>query len=209
MTTAHKPLAAFALIALVASVGLRAELVDRVMAVVNNSVITLSDVSAAIRLRLLEAPAPSGTNATLERLIERRLMLTEVSRYAPPEPAEALIEARLAAVRARFATGEGFSRTLAEVGLTDAQLRAFVRDTLRIDAYLQQRFGAAIQPSEAEVLEYYRTHPDEFKPGGVLLTFEQANDDARAALVAERRAATVRDWVATLRRRADITIPTR
>jgi hypothetical protein len=207
MTAAPRLLPAFALIALLGSVGLRAELVDRVMAVVNNSVITLSDVNAAIRLRLIETPAPAGSSAVLERLIARRLTLAEVSRYAPPEPAEALVEARLGEVRARFATGEEFSRTLAEVGLTDPQLRAFVRDSLRIDAYLRQRFGAAIQPSDAEVLQYYRTHQDQFRPGGVMLTFEQASDDARAALAAERREVMVREWIATLRRRADITIP--
>jgi hypothetical protein len=194
-------------LALVSVAGVRAELVDRVMAVVNGAVITLSDVNAATRLRLLELPPPAGPAAVLERLIERRLMLAEVNRYAPPEPVAAVIDERLREIGQPFADEDQFARALAEVGLTEARLRAFVRDTLRIESYLQQRFGAAIQPSEAEVLEYYRTHQEQFKPGGVMLTFEQASDDARSALVAERREALVRDWLATIRRRADITIP--
>jgi hypothetical protein len=40
-----------------------------------------------------------------------------------------------------------------------------------------------------------------------MLTFDQASDDARASLIAERRDAMVQEWVDSLRRRADITIP--
>jgi hypothetical protein len=54
------------------------------------------------------------------------------------------------------------------VGWTDDQLRREVRDDLRIQAYLQQRFGIT-QPSE-------------------------------------ERAAMIRDWLAGLRRRANINI---
>ena len=43
--------------------------------------------------------------------------------------------------------GDRFSAVLLEVGLTEAQLRREVRDDLRIDAYLQQRFETT-QPSE-------------------------------------------------------------
>jgi hypothetical protein len=53
-----------------------------------------------------------------------------------------------------------------ETGLSVIQLRARIRDNLRIDRYLQQRFGAAFQPAEEEIARYYRAHEPEFTVGG-------------------------------------------
>ena len=74
-------------------------------------------------------------------------MLAEVDRYAPPEPAAAEIDRRVADIRAR--AGTEFERVLFLGGIGLEQLRREVRDDLRIDAYLQQRFGAA-EPSGDE-----------------------------------------------------------
>jgi hypothetical protein len=84
-------------------------------------------------------------------------------------------------------------------------LRRHVRDDLRIESYLQQRFGA-VQPTEEEILQYYREHAAQFTQGAVVRPFDEAHDVVKAALVAERRAATIREWLADLRRRADVSI---
>lgn len=183
------------------------EIVDRVLAVVNATVITQSDVNAAIRLGLAGAAPGAEPNAVLERLIERTLIVGEVNRYGPPDPSEAEIDDRLRKAGERFASAAEMDAAFAEVGLSRDQLRAVLRDELRIEAYLQQRFAAALQPSDAEIMDYYRGHPRMFMRNGLALTYQEAQADARAALVAERRAALVREWVAGLRRRADITIP--
>jgi len=144
-----------------------AQLLDRIVAVVDGSPITQSDVAAAMQLGLVRSvPAADAVAATVDALVERRLILEEVDRYAPPEPPDAEIDRRVAEIRAR--AGSRFTTVLAEVGLTEDQLRREVRDDLRIDAYLQQRFGAA-QPSD-------------------------------------ERATMIRDWLAGLRRRANINI---
>lgn len=194
-------------LAVVAGGVLRGEIIDRVLAVVDNSVITQSDVVAAMRLGLEKAPgAADPTSAVLDSLIERRLMLAEAERYAPPEPSDADVNLRLEQVRLSFPSADAFRAVLAQTGLDEAQLRRHVRDDLRIDAYLQQRFGSAVQPSEEQTLDYYRAHPDQFSRAGTLRPYDDAHDDARRALVAERRRALIRDWVAGLRRRADISV---
>jgi peptidyl-prolyl cis-trans isomerase SurA len=180
-----------------------AQVIDRVMAVVNGAVITQSDVEAVRRFGLM--PAAPVANL-VERLIDRRLTVVEVNRYAPPEPAAALVDARLSDVRRRFPSDEAFARALAEVGLSEDQMRAYVRDDLRIEAYVRQRFGAAYQPPDADILQYYRTRPEAFTRNGVLLSYGEAYDDARAALIAERRAQQIQDWLTGLRRRADIVV---
>lgn len=185
-----------------------AEIIDRVLAVVNGAVILQSDSRGALRLGLIEMPEGAGPLRTvLDRLIERRLVLIEVQRSGSPEPFGAAVDARLGEVRRRFASDEAFAAVLAEVGLTEEQVRAFIKDDLRMAAYLQQRFGATIQPSESEIVEFYRANPGRFTRGGALRPFSEVSEEARALVIEERRAATVREWMAGLRRRADITIP--
>lgn len=187
----------------------RAEVIDRILAVVDGALITQSDVTAAMRLGLARVPGAADPVAdVLERLIERRLMLKEVDRYAPPDPAEAEVDRVVADLRTRVGSPAQFDAILLQTGTGLDELRRHVRDDLRIESYLQQRFGA-VQPSEEEILQYYREHVAEFSRGGVVRTFDEVHDIVRAALVAERRAATIRDWLADLRRRASVNIPPR
>jgi hypothetical protein len=199
-------LAALAVAGLLVGVGagVRAEIIDRILAVVDGAIIMQSDVALAMRLGLVpSAAAPDPVSAALDKLIERQLMLSEVDRYAPADPAEADIDRHVADIRSR--AGAQFDAILLQGGIAIDQLRREVRDDLRIEAYLQQRFGA-IQPSEEEILQYYRDHPAAFSQAGVVRSFDDAHDVARAALIAERRGATIRDWIAGLRRRGSVTV---
>jgi SurA N-terminal domain len=182
-----------------------AQIIDRVLAVVGGEPITLSDVTAAIRLGLVPAPQAKEdpTRAALNSLIERQLQIVEVNRYLPPEPTEAEIESRLAQIRARFQQ-DAFDAVLAETGVTLAQLRARVRDNLRIETYLLQRFGAGYQPSEEEVLRFYLA--SDFARNGAARPYAEVREEVRRRLIEERKAALIKDWIAGLRRRADITI---
>jgi hypothetical protein len=184
------------------------QMLDRVLAVIEGSPITLSDVNAAVRFGLVADPI-SKTNPereALDAVIDRRLQLIEVNRYLPPEPEAAAIDARLAETRQRFQTVEGFEAALEESGLTPVDLRAAVRDSLRIASYLEQRFGAGYQPGEDEVLAYYRANEGAFTRDGVRLAYNDARDEARRRLIASRTATLVRDWITGLRRRVDVTI---
>ena len=143
----------------------RGEVIERVLAVVDGSLITLSDVNAASDLGLV-APLSSGdpVRDVLPLLIDRQLQLAEVDRYAPPDPAPAEIDREVQAVQMRFPSPDAFEAALARSGTNMARLRDTVRDDLRIRAYLDQRFPTS---------------------------------DVR-------RQQVVNDWIAGLRRRADI-----
>ena len=177
------------------------DIIDRVLAVVDGALITQSDLNRAIRLGIVTAAAAADPVAgVLDALIERRLILAEVDRYAPPDPAEPDIDRALEAVRARVGAA-ALDEVLLQTGASLEQVRRFLRDDLRMEAYLQQRFGI-IQPSELDVAQYYRDHPERF--GGRSL--QDAHDAVGAEWKAARRSAVVRDWVAGLRRRANIIV---
>ena len=122
-----------------------AEIIDRILAVVDGAIIMQSDVTMAVRLGLVpRSAAADSLAAPLDALIERRLMLEEVDRYAPPDPPDADVDRHLADIRTR--AGAGFDSILRDSGISVDQLRRYVRDDLRIESYLQQRFGST-QPS--------------------------------------------------------------
>jgi len=186
---------------------LRAEMIDRILAVVGGGLILQSDAIAATRLRLVDVPEmPDRIQGALDRLIERRLMLVEVDRYGPPEPAPADVDAGVATLVGRIASGDTLEAIFRATGYSNEQLRIYVRDDLRIRAYLQQRFGNALAPTEDEIVQYYRTHQSAFTSGGAVRPFADVRDAARDALIAERRTALLRDWIAGLRRRADVNV---
>ena len=122
----------------------RGETIDRVLAVAGGQVIMLSDVMAALDLGLVtDDGATDRVGAALAKLINRGLELVEATRYAPPEPNDDAVERELAGVRGRFPSAAAFDAVLQRSGLTDAQLRATLRENLRIRAYIAQRFAGS------------------------------------------------------------------
>jgi hypothetical protein len=168
-------------------VSVRAEIIDRVLAILPGQIITLSDVEAALELGLVEAPAGSERIAGgLSAVIDRVLMLNELRRVSPPEPSPAAIDARVARIRQRFATSAELSRVFESRGLDETVLRLFAADDLRLESYLDERFTAAAQPTDEEI--------------------RQAGESARQRLAVDRRRSLIGAWTAELRRRADVTV---
>lgn len=119
------------------------ELIDHVLAVAAGDLIMLSDVRAALELGMVTADgAADPVRAALSSLIDRSLMLDEVNRYAPPQPASSEIDRALADMRARFDSTQTFDRALLSVGLDEERLRETLLQNLRLRAYLAQRFTA-------------------------------------------------------------------
>jgi hypothetical protein len=166
-------MALFALAAMPA----RAETLERVLAVVNEHLITLTDVAAARDFGLVIVPpnAADPTRAALSQLVDRELMLAEVDRYAPPEPGADAIAAGLRIARGRFLDDAAYQAALARSGIDEDHLRDMLRQNLRITAYLERRFVVA-PPTDASA-----------RPPAV-----------------DRQRGLVDDWLAGLRRRATI-----
>ena len=198
-------LAAASVLAGAAGLASAQELLDRVMARVGTTSIMMTDVTAAIGLGLVEVP--SGVEpqvAATQQLIDRELMLNEVARFRPAEPPQAAVDAEAAVLRSR--AGVGLERLMLATGLDDARLRDMARDNLRIQAYLTQRFGATVQVSDEEVLQYYRSNQAEFTRNGVLIPFEDAEPLARQRASALRRSTGIAQWLGDLRGRGSVTL---
>ena len=126
------------------------ELLDRILARVGTHPITLTDVTLARGLGLVESVAGEEPEASAVRqLIERNLVVQEMMRLQVREPAGEAVEAEIARMRARVPGS--FERLLSSTGYDVAAVRELARETLRIEAYLRQRFGPNVTPRDPEV----------------------------------------------------------
>jgi len=178
------------------------QLLDRILARVGGHEITQTDLQAARGFGVVAGPTD---DAALQQMIDRRLLLIEVGRFPPAEPSDAAVAAEVA--REKMTPGAGLQLLMESTGTDEARLRETARDTLRIEAYIDQRFGNSMQVTDDEAAGYYGEHPDEFRQNGVVTPFEEALPLARERASAERRKEQVQRWMYDLRARADIVIP--
>ena len=187
----------------------QAQVVDRLVAIVGEQAITLSDVRAARMLHLVETSAGATDEALIAQLVERELMRAEIERFGMPQPPAETLDARLRVVRGRLPSADAWNGALEACGLSESRFRAWVADDWRIEQYLQQRFDAAAQPTDEEVLQYYQSREREFVVDGRPRSFDDVRDEARRRLTEARRQTLVQEWLTGLRRRTEITqLPT-
>ena len=146
--------------------------VNRVLAVVNEDVITEADITSHVQALLEDedgqAPDEPGSmemhQAVLRRLIEQRLMLQEAKRsgtsVGPDE-----VSRRVEEIRKRFASEEEFRRSLAESDLSEEQLKEQIRDQLAIQAIIDAKVRSTITVSPQEVAQALERHPELAKSG--------------------------------------------
>ena len=125
-----------------------AEPLDRILARVDGQVILLSDVRAARVLRLAGVPVQEDLSAATHALVDRQLVLTEAMRGLPDAPDAARVDTEVTAMRVRAGGPSRVDPMMAETGITAEHLIRLARESLWIEAYLQQRFSAGLS-SEA------------------------------------------------------------
>jgi len=181
------------------------QLLDEVVAVVDAHSITLSEVAAETRVRLVEAQGASAANvpldrrilaASLRKTIEERIVLSEMQRLKlfDLEPGE--VEALLAKLRALFPSRTEYDAFVRSVELTDDEIGAILARELRVARYLDNRLKLAAQLRDSELGEAAR---------GKNLT-EAQREQLREQLAQEKYQRLLRELLADLRRRATVRV---
>ncbi|MBI1992467.1 MAG: SurA N-terminal domain-containing protein, partial [Candidatus Omnitrophica bacterium] len=146
--------------------------VNRMIAIVNDEVITEADVASQAQALLddQEAGTPSETlspemqHAALRRLIEQRLILQEAKRSGISVSGDQVLE-HLKEIRDRFESEEAFRASLAESGLSEEQLKGNLRDQLMTRQLIDREVRSAIQVSPQEVARAIAEHPELARSG--------------------------------------------
>jgi hypothetical protein len=118
------------------------QLLDHVVARVGTTAITQTDVDAALAFGILDAQA----GEPVKQMIDRTLMLAEVEKFKPPEPADAAIAELVAKMKATAGAQAG--AVMKRTGVDEKRLTELARATLRIQSYIQQRFGSSTRSEQ-------------------------------------------------------------
>lgn len=148
-----------------------AETANRIVAFVNDDIITTGEVTGEIERFIQEhggsAPADQQAaiqQAILRRLVEERLILQEAKRAGVTvESSE--VSARLDEMRSRFDSEEAFQIWLAESGLTEEQLKDEVREQLLAQRVVGQQVRSTVTVSPQEVAKVLGERPELAKAG--------------------------------------------
>jgi len=146
----------------------RAEIVDRISIVVDDSIIKHSDIIQDIRLTdFLNHETSSLTLAEQKkaaaRLIDQTLIRKELESglYSRPDPSE--VDSLLQQIKRGFASEAAYARSLAAYHLNEAELRKRLDWQLTVLRFINLRFGAEAPVTDAEARAYYEKHLPEFK----------------------------------------------
>jgi peptidyl-prolyl cis-trans isomerase SurA len=183
----------------------RAELVDRIVAIIDREVVTLSEAEQASEIaRARTGAAAAPLVSVVERLIESRLVEREVERFTGEPVSPELADGAFQEVRARFSFETAFLEMLARNGLSEEELRATLRGQIGVAQYLEQRFRPLTFVTEEQIDVYYR---DELLPSLQGLPLPELSDVSESIRrILEERAfnARVEEWIDGLKGRARI-----
>lgn len=157
---------------------LHAELADGVVAIVNDTVITMSqvhDITAPVAdsLRRQYAGQPeayqkalnTAISDSLDHLVERQLILHSFETEGYKLPDSVIDDEFEKRVRERFGNRVNMIKTLQAEGLTVAQFRKEMRDQFIEGAMRNQNVSRILIISPFKVETYYQAHPAEFQVG--------------------------------------------
>ena len=181
------------------------DIIDKVVATVDRQIIMLSDVRAVTELGVLVMGSNEGSETqVISRLVNRVLILVEVDRFLVSEPLDTEIQRRIDELKEHHSTGKSFETAWKSVGMTEERLYRLIRNDLRIDSYLRQRFTSTAEPTNAELLQYHKENQDLYILNGLRLPFNDARELVRDDLLEERRQVIIQNWIARLHESVEI-----
>lgn len=186
------------------------ELVDRIVAVVDDDPIFLSDVERIIALGLAEAAAGEEPRAfrrrVLDDLIDQRLRLHEVERYDVSQVSVAEVDRQVERIRERAGGADALAAELRRLGLDEEGLRHLLTRQLRVLAYIDERIGPRVFVDLDDIRAYYETAlaAEMARQGLPLPPLAEVREAIRRLLRERRLNEEIEAWTEELRRAADV-----
>jgi hypothetical protein len=185
--------------------------VDRIAAVIDRQVLTVSEVTQMVELRFFPRTSESEDDHrrdVLDALIAQALRLRDVERFGGQDIPADTIEARLREIQGRFPSEAEFAAAMARAELTLDEVRALVKRQLQVEAYIQERFAPLVFASADDIEAYYRGPWSEQRRerGLPLPPLDEVREEVRLAVRASRVQQEIDKWTGQLRERANVDI---
>lgn len=186
------------------------ELVDRVVAVVDEDPILASDLDRAIGLELVSRAEDETDEAfrrrVLDRMLEERLRAHEVDRFGFTEVSPLEVEKATRALEEKFGSRRAFEERLSEIGLTREDVRQIVARQVMVLTYVDERLGARVFVSLDDIRDYYDSIlvPEMRASGQAVPEFDEVRESIRRVIREQRLNEEIDRWTEELRLEADI-----
>ena len=143
-----------------ASAVARQKVVDQIIALVNDEVITRSDLLWSLALDPQAANPAEGVSSDLLRqkldvMIDQRLVAQEARRVPTAEITAEDINQRRAALIKSFRSEQVFLERTGAVGLKQERINELIREMILIERFVDFRFRSFVLVTEPEIQRYY------------------------------------------------------
>ncbi len=132
------------------------EIIDRILARIENDIILLSEVRALGRYQQLVDGKAESDAQLLDRLIDQWIVRNEADTAQFPRPSDEDIARGVERVEKSFTSPEEYAARKKQVGLTDADVRSLVAAQLYLSNYLDSRFRPSAQVNPKDVEDFYQ-----------------------------------------------------
>jgi parvulin-like peptidyl-prolyl isomerase len=153
------------------------ELIDRVVARVENDIILQSEVRALNHYQQFVDGKSESDEKILERLIDQWIVRNEAETARFPHPSDAEVTHGVERLQASFASPEEYESRKKQAALSVLDIRNMVATQLYLSNYLDSRFRSAVQIAPKEVEDFYQS---------AVVTRAKARNQAPPALDASR-----------------------
>jgi len=182
------------------------EILDRIVARVENDIILLSDIQALSRYQQLVDGKSETEGQILGRLIDQWIVRTEADVAHFPPPSDADIDSSLSRLQKSFASAEEYEVRKKQSGLDDSEIRRIVGTQLYLSNYLDSRFRPSVQIDPKAIEDFYQTAvlPVAKARGQEPPSLEVARDSIQEALIQQRINEQADRWLKESRLRLHI-----
>ena len=159
--------------------------IDRIVARVETDIILLSDVRQLNRYQVFLDGKAQTDEDILNRLIDQWIVRSEAGVARFPQPSDEDVNRSIERLKRSFSSPEEFQLRQKNSGLSEDDIRRFVRAQLYLSNYLDSRFRPAIQIDEKAIEEFYKNRvvPRSESRKQTPPTLENARDFIQEALV--------------------------
>ena len=188
--------------------------IDRIAALVDRQVLTVSEITQMEQIRLFSRAAKQSDDdyrrEILDDLVAQALRYRDVERFGATDVSKDAIEARLVQIQKRFTSIDDFNAALQQAELTLDELRALIKRELQVENYIQERFAPMIVVSTDEIESYYKgAWTQQRRQRGLAVPpLADVQEDIRTTLKSSRLQQEVDKWTTELRSRANVDVYT-
>lgn len=160
-----------------------AKTLDRVVAKVNNDIITLSTIEDKVSLMLERHTGGESVESlmqiALDMIVDEKLQLQEAKRLKIPVDDESVLKAIDDIKEKNHLTDDDMQQMLKSERSTLAQYKSRIKEHILVSKVVSYQLRNRINISEKEIKQYYATHqsvfyvPDQVHPQHILLIFDE------------------------------------